>query len=272
MLAEITRQCRSAFTSELLSELEDRDKEEKQAREIDTHSMDDSSVSLPGRQSGDKEWRKSRLETGSDEEGSFSCSACPVRKCVDKHVTRIYSALHSILSQLLDKEFSGSTAIEVLVFIQGIVTTLKKSAFRTRRALVDSDAIGMKPLLQRLFPSLKDFLGAMSLDCSLDTDGRVDIWLASEPIYTSLALPVVLDALEEIIQDIKKCDTFGRAFLCLPRLKLNRIHSGSVLASGEELPFGIVSSVLPMLMIYHVKHASHRFFLFSCELTGNVSI
>lgn len=243
MLAEITRQCRSTFTPQLLSELEDRDEKEKQSREIDTHSIDDSSVSLPGRQSGDKEWRKSRLEIGSDEEGSLSSSACPVRKCVDKHVTGIYNGFQSILSQLLNEEISKSAAIEVLVFVQGIITNLKKSAFRTRRALVDSDTDEMKPLLHRLFPSLKDFLGALSLDCNLDTDGRVDIWLASEPVYTSLALPVVLDALEEIIQDINKCDNFGRAFLCLPRLKFNRIHSGSVLASGEELPFGIVSSV-----------------------------
>lgn len=242
MLAEITGQCRSTFTSQLMSELEDRDEKENQARDIGTDSMDDSSVSLPGRQSGDKEWRKSRFEIGSDEEGSLSSSACPVRKCVDEHVTRIYNAFHSILSQLPDEEFSKSVAIEVLLFIQGIVTNLKKSAFRTRRALVDSDSDEMKPFLQRLFPSLKGFLGASSLDSNLDNDGRVEIWLANEPIYTSLALPVVLDALEEVIQDIDRCDKFGRAFLCLPRLKLNRIHSGSVLASGEELPFGIVSS------------------------------
>lgn len=243
MLAEITRQCRSTFTSQLLSELEDRDEKENQARERNSHSVDDSSVSLPGRQSGDKEWRKSRLEIGSDEEGSLSSSACSVRKCVDEHVTRIYSAFGSILSQLPDEEFSKSATIEVLSFIQGIVTDLKKSAFRTRTALVDSDSDETKAFLHRLFPSLKHFLGALSLDSNLDNDGRVEIWLAKEPVYTSLALPVVLDALEEVIQDINKCDNFGRAFLCLPRLKLNRIHSGSVLASGEELPFGIVSSV-----------------------------
>ncbi|KAL0552630.1 hypothetical protein IC582_011748 [Cucumis melo] len=242
MLAEITRQCRSTFTSQLLSELEDRDEKENQARERNSHSVDDSSVSLPGRQSGDKEWRKSRLEIGSDEEGSLSSSACSVRKCVDEHVTRIYSAFGSILSQLPDEEFSKSATIEVLSFIQGIVTDLKKSAFRTRTALVDSDSDETKAFLHRLFPSLKHFLGALSLDSNLDNDGRVEIWLAKEPVYTSLALPVVLDALEEVIQDINKCDNFGRAFLCLPRLKLNRIHSGSVLASGEELPFGIATS------------------------------
>lgn len=243
LLAEKTRQCRSTFTSQLLSELEDRDEKEKQAREIDTDAMDNSSVSLPGRQSGDKEWRKSRLEIDSDEECSLSSSACPVRKCADEHVTRIYEGFQSILSRLLDEEFSKSTAIEALVFIQGIVTNLKKSSFRTRRVLVDSDSDEMKTLLHRLFPSLKYFLGALSLDSNLDTDGRVHIWLASEPVYTSLALPVVLDALEEIIQDINKCDNFDRAFLCIPRLKFNRMHSGSVLASGEELPSGIVSSV-----------------------------
>lgn len=243
MVSEITRQCRSTFTSRLLSELEDRDEKEKHAWEIDTHSRDDSTISLPGRQSGDKEWRKSRLEIGSREEGSLSSSACPVRKCVDEHVTRIYIGFQSILSQLLNDEFSKSSAIEVLVFIKGIVTDLKKISFRTRRALADLDSDEIKPLLHRLFPSLKGFLGALSLDSNLDTDGRVDIWLASEPVYTSLALPVVLDALEEIIQDINKCDNFGRASFCLPRLKFSRMHSGSVIGSGEELPFGIVSSV-----------------------------
>ncbi|VVA12885.1 PREDICTED: peptide-N(4)-(N-acetyl-beta-glucosaminyl)asparagine amidase [Prunus dulcis] len=75
-----------------------------------------------------------------------------------------------------------------------------------------------------------------------DADGRFDISLPGNAVKTSLALPVALDALDDTINNLNICDYFVEDSLCLPLLKLNRIHSGSVLASGEEIPFGIATS------------------------------
>ncbi|XP_068656339.1 peptide-N(4)-(N-acetyl-beta-glucosaminyl)asparagine amidase isoform X2 [Aristolochia californica] len=63
-----------------------------------------------------------------------------------------------------------------------------------------------------------------------------------DPVETSLSLPVAFDVLEELIDNLNNYNDFGREPLSRPLLKFNRITSGSVLASGEELPFGIASS------------------------------
>ncbi|XP_062145364.1 peptide-N(4)-(N-acetyl-beta-glucosaminyl)asparagine amidase-like [Alnus glutinosa] len=55
VLTTITQECRRGFTSQVLSELDDCDKKEREVLERDLHSTDDDSISLPGRQSGDKE-------------------------------------------------------------------------------------------------------------------------------------------------------------------------------------------------------------------------
>ncbi|XP_059435376.1 peptide-N(4)-(N-acetyl-beta-glucosaminyl)asparagine amidase isoform X2 [Corylus avellana] len=231
VLTTITQECRRGFTSQVLSELDDRDKKEREVLERDLHSTDDGSISLPGRQSGDKEWRKLRLEFGSD---SLTCSSCPVRICIDEHVTRIYNAFHPVLSQFVKEEHAKAKAISALENFKGIIMDVKNSPFKTRKASIDS------PFVHQLLPSFAELLDALSLKSMGDPDGKVDICLAGDPVKTSLALPVVLHALDDMVHNLNKCDNFGE--VSFPLLKSNRIHSGSVLASGEEFPFGIATS------------------------------
>ncbi|KAM1549601.1 hypothetical protein ACFX1Z_010628 [Malus domestica] len=242
VLANITKDCRRGFTSQVLSVLEERDEKERQELERGLHSTDNDSSSLPGRRSGDKEWRKSRLECGSDESCSLSGSSCPVRSCFDEHVTKIHNAFLPILSKLVEEEFPKSRAVEVLEILKGILMNLKKSPFKTRRATIDSASNINQSLVHQLLPSFTELLNALSMSVMVDGDGKVDISLAGSAVKTSVALPVALDALDDTINNLNNCDNFVEKSLCLPLLKLNRIHSGSVLASGEEIPFGIATS------------------------------
>ncbi|EXB93247.1 Peptide-N(4)-(N-acetyl-beta-glucosaminyl)asparagine amidase [Morus notabilis] len=238
VLIKITKECRSGFTSQVLSALEDRNERERQALERDLHSKDDASISLPGRQSGDKEWRKLRSELGSD---SLSCSSCPVRVCIDEHVSRIYDAFLPLLSYFVKEELARSRALEVLGILKGILLDLQKSPFRSRRTSLESGSNTSQSFVHQLLPSFDELLNALSLS-KVDTDGRIDICLAGNPVHTSLALPVALDAADDTIRNLKSCGNLSKDSLSLPLLKSNRIHSGSVLASGEEIPFGIATS------------------------------
>lgn len=232
VLANITKECRKGFTSQVLSILEDRDRNEREQIDRDFNSKDDTSISLPGRQSGDEGWRILRSEIGSG--NSLSSSSCPVRICIDEHVTMIYNAFLPIISLFIDNSLSKSKSIEVLEIFKGFLVELKNSPFRMRRGSISS--------ILDMLPAFDELLHALSLKTELARDGRIDICLAGDPVKTSLALPVVMDALSDMILNLNKCDTFNKDSLSLPLLKLNRIHSGSVLVSGEELPFGIVTS------------------------------
>ncbi|KAJ1385149.1 Rad4/PNGase transglutaminase-like fold [Sesbania bispinosa] len=229
---------------EQLSIIEARDMEESQQLERSLHSEDDESLSLPGRQSGNEEWRKSRSEIGSD---NLSSSACPVRLCVDEHVTRIYNAFGPVLYQFIQEELTKSEAVEVLGITKGILLDLCNSPFKTRRTSIDS--VLNNPKFQKLLPSFNDLLDALSLEKKVNTNGRVEICLAGNPVLTSLALPVVLDALDDMIYNLNKCENYGKDMFKLPLLKLNRLHSGSVIASAEELPFGIATSAFDGIQI-----------------------
>ncbi|KAH7543671.1 hypothetical protein FEM48_Zijuj02G0210000 [Ziziphus jujuba var. spinosa] len=242
VLNNITKDCRRGFTSHVLSILDDRDEKERQALEEDLHSTDDSSISLPGRQSGDEQWRKSRLEFGSDENCSLSCSSCPVRVCVDEHVTRINDAFLPILSRFVAENLPQSRAIHVLEILTGVILDLQNSSFRNRKASIDLYSNSSEPLLPQLVSSFDELLSSLSLSHKLGGDGRVDICLVGNPVKTSIGLPVALDALDDAIHNLKNCNNFSKDSLSLPLLKLNRIHSGSVLASGEEIRFGIATS------------------------------
>lgn len=253
VLKNITQECRRGFTSEVLSLLEDRDEKERQALERDLHSTGDASISLPGRQSGDKEWRKSRLELGPDENCSLSSSSCPVRVCVDEHVTRVNNAFLPLLSHFVEEKLSCSRAVEALEILKGVIIDLRKSSFRTRKASVDSLSNGSESFVQKLLSSCDELLNALSLISKVETDGKVEICLAGHPVKTSIALPVAFDALDDTIHNLKNCAILNNESLSLPFLKLNRIHSGSVLASGEELPLGIVSCIWLVYLIILVS-------------------
>nr|XP_027188488.1 peptide-N(4)-(N-acetyl-beta-glucosaminyl)asparagine amidase isoform X2 [Cicer arietinum] len=237
VLTNITNECRRGFASQLLSTIEARDTEENQQLERNLHSEDDESVLLPGRRSGNEQWRKSRSELGSD---NLSSSACPVRLCVDEHVTKIYNAFCPILHHFINEELTKSEAVEVLGITKGLLSDLRRSPFKSRRVSIDS--VLNNPKFQKLLPSFDNLLDALSLEKKVNTDGRVEICMAGNPVVTSLALPVVLDALDDVVQNLNKCENYGKDMFSFPLLKSNRLHSGSVIASAEELPLGIVTS------------------------------
>ncbi|KAL8231859.1 hypothetical protein R6Q57_001637 [Mikania cordata] len=232
VLAELTRGLRRNLTS-VISTLEERDRHEARELENSQHSQENDSLSLPGRLSGDKEWRTLRSEIGSD---SLSSSSCPVRICADEHVSRIYSAFSPLISHLA--EFSSKNkALEAIDTIRKVLVDLKKSPFKSRRVVIDSN------LIRELLQSFNPMLDALSLKSKVETDGKIEICLAdSNPVKASLALPVVFHALDDVVHNIKLLDNLSKSHLSWPLLKLNRICCGSVLASGEELPFGITTS------------------------------
>ncbi|CAK9165870.1 unnamed protein product [Ilex paraguariensis] len=242
LLSSITRDCRKNLASEVVSALEERDRNEAEAVERDLYSKDDASISLPGRQSGNKQWCISRSEYGSDKNRSWSSSG-PMRKCIDGHVTKIYNAFGPVVSQLVKQSSSKSRAVEVLEIFKNILVDLKKSPFRTRRVSIKSLSNGAQYVVNQMLPSFGQLLDALSLKMESDTNGRIDICLASDPVKTSIALPVLFHALDNVIHNVNQCDNFNKHSLSWPLLKLNRFCSGLVLASGEELPFGIVSSI-----------------------------
>ncbi|KAJ6762921.1 PEPTIDE-N(4)-(N-ACETYL-BETA-GLUCOSAMINYL)ASPARAGINE AMIDASE [Salix purpurea] len=234
-LHSMTRECRRSFTTQILSELEGRDKIESEELEKFLYSTGDASVSLPGRQSGNKEWRIARSEIGSDDHCSLSNTSCPIRVCVDEHVTKIYNAFAPLLSRCVDHSLPKSRIVEILKIFKEILVELRNSSYKTRRTSIN-------PFILHLLPYFEELINALSLKSKIDTDGKVDICLASDPVNTSLGLPVVLDALDDLINVLNNYDDLSQVSLSWPLIKLNRIHSGSVLASGEELPFGIATS------------------------------
>ncbi|XP_027161166.1 peptide-N(4)-(N-acetyl-beta-glucosaminyl)asparagine amidase [Coffea eugenioides] len=237
ILSNINKECRQNFSSQFRVALEERDRIEAEALERDLYSKENASVSLPGRQSGDKEWRISRSEFGSE---SLTSSSCPVRKCVDDHVTKIYNAFSPIISQLIGQSSSKSQATEVLRLLKKILVDLKNMPFKTRRTYIDH--VPSHALFIRMIPSFTQLLDALSLKIESNVNGRIGISLASDPVKTSIALPVVFHALDDLIYNVYHCKQFDKNSLSWPLLKLNRICCGLVQASGEELPFGISTS------------------------------
>ncbi|XP_019053734.1 PREDICTED: peptide-N(4)-(N-acetyl-beta-glucosaminyl)asparagine amidase isoform X2 [Nelumbo nucifera] len=232
VLSDITKECRKGLSSQELVILEDRDRKEANALERGLHSQDDTSISLPGRQSGAKEWRIARSEIGSD---SLSSSLCPVRICFDGHVSSIYTAFYSLLLQLVDNGLPTSEIVEILKMVKRVLLNLKNTSFRSRRASIDLDSN-----VSQIMPSMDGLLTALSLKSELEKDGKLTISLAGDPVKTSIALPVALDTIDDIVDDLKSNHNIDKN--SLPIWKLNRISSGSVLASGEELPLEIVTS------------------------------
>ncbi|PIN23411.1 Peptide-N(4)-(N-acetyl-beta-glucosaminyl)asparagine amidase [Handroanthus impetiginosus] len=240
ILRDITRECRKNFTSEMLLKLDEREKSDAEELDRNLYSKDDASISLPGRQSGDKEWRISRSEFGSDNHCSLSSSSCPVRRCVDEHVTNIDNAFFPVIYQLVQQASDKSQATEVLETLKRILVNLKNSPFKTRRTTIN--AVSPNSLFSKMLPSFGQLFDALSLKSELGVDGTTNMCIASDPVKTSLALSVVFHALDDLIHNVNNCEKLDKESLSWPLLKQNRICSGFVLASGEELPFGIATS------------------------------
>jgi peptide-N4-(N-acetyl-beta-glucosaminyl)asparagine amidase len=162
---------------------------------------------------------------------SISCSSCPVRKYADGHVSEIYGALSVIRSHLYANKIPREKIIEVFDMLKTLILNLKGTNFKSRRATLGKT----HQVFEEIFPSIERLFSAISLKAELGTDGHRFVTVVGNPIYSSLALPVALDAVDGILSNYRNYITKGNQF---PRT--NRLCSGSVLASREQLPIGIV--------------------------------
>ncbi|KAJ8621823.1 hypothetical protein MRB53_030352 [Persea americana] len=241
VLSDITKECRKALSSHEIRTLEIRDRQEAEELEREIHAQDDFSISLPGRQSGAREWRIARSELGSNET-SLSSSACPVRICVDDHVRNIYNAFSVLVSEIVINGIAKAATIKILNTLKTLLLDLRSTSFRVRSLSLNAGPDHPLFSVHQIVLPLDSLLDALSLKRETETGGKMVICLADDPVKTSIALPVALDALDDTIHTVNCMHSFGRESLFPPLLKSNRISSGSVLASGEELPFGIATS------------------------------
>ncbi|CAN6205440.1 unnamed protein product [Urochloa humidicola] len=233
VLSSITRKYRTGLSTSALSVIENRDKEESEELSK-AYLQAETTLSLPGRLSGSVEWRKARSELGQVD--SLSCSSCPVRKCVDAHVSSIYDALSALLSHFCDKKVPKERIIEVFHTWKTLMLNLQDTNFKSRRAILDQKT---QQLFEEIFSFIERLFSAVSLKAELGTDGNRYVAVDGNPINSSLALPVALDAVDEILSNYKnnvlctEANQFPRG---------NRLSSGSVLASREQLPIGIATA------------------------------
>lgn len=162
-------------------------------------------------------------------------SSCPVRKCVDAHVSAIYDAFSFLLSQLSDEHPSGDRTIDVMEVLKDFLLEIKSRPFKERGASLDLKPFGTSKEMKGCIEKLLD---ALSLKGEWGDDGEVRVAITGNPVNTSLALPVALDLVDEVINGYKN-KVFLRDGINFPRP--NRLCSGVVIASGEQLPVGIVS-------------------------------
>ncbi|ONM23772.1 Peptide-N(4)-(N-acetyl-beta-glucosaminyl)asparagine amidase [Zea mays] len=234
VLSSITGKYRTGLSPDALSVIENREKEESEELRKSAYLQVETALSLPGRLSGSVEWRKARSELGQAD--SLSCSSCPIRKCVDGHVSNIYDALSAFLSHFFDKKIPKERIIEAFEALKTLMLTLKSSNFKSRSATLDQKA---HHLFEEIFPSIERLLSAISLKAELGTAGYQSVTVSGNPVHSSLALPVALDAVNEILSNYKN-NTFFTEGNHFPRG--NRVCSGSVLASREQLPIGIATA------------------------------
>ncbi|KAL4200916.1 hypothetical protein AMTRI_Chr02g213520 [Amborella trichopoda] len=247
VLADITRECRRGLSSQECAILGDCDKKAAEELGKGHDSNDDDSIALPGRQSGDKEWRLARSEIGPEENSSLSCFSCPIRTCIDDHVKSIYNALFLLLCSFAHERVSREKTLENIQMLKSLLVDLRNSPFRRRRALVNPWFLFFTE--SKMLSSVDGFLSALSLKKDLEGDGSLSVCLSGNPIKVSMALPVALDALDELMYNLENVKRFGMEPLSLPVVKFNRLCSGSVQASGEELPVGIVTSAFDGLRL-----------------------
>ncbi|XP_074567332.1 peptide-N(4)-(N-acetyl-beta-glucosaminyl)asparagine amidase isoform X2 [Curcuma longa] len=236
VLSLIRKECRNGYSAELLIMLEDRDKKEAEELEREVYRQSDVSISLPGRQSGAIEWRRERLECGSGDSYSLS-SSCPKRSCVDVHVSAIYTSMAMLCSQMLTEKFSLANFVGVLETTERLMKDLKSKSFRNRTSFME---LKESQISNEMIFCIKRLLSATSLKLEIGVDdGKFCVSLSADPVQTSIALPVTLDVINEIIDNIKGKNALPKV-LQFPTP--NRLCSGLVLASGEELPSGIAAS------------------------------
>ncbi|CAN6453814.1 unnamed protein product [Victoria cruziana] len=247
VLSRLTKECRNGLNPLALALLDERDRKEAEELSKEIHAHDES-VSLPQRRSGAKEWRLARSEVGLSYDISLGSTSCPTRTCVDGHVSCIYNMLCSLLTECIDAGISKAETVVCLYTLKDLMLNLKTMSFRSRSAMLKSSSNNSGNELWAM-ASIKDLFSALSLRTETELDNGLYISMNDDPVRTAIALPVISDALDEMIKYIQGVDVFSKKILHPPLVKCNRITSGSVIASGEELPFGISTSAFDGLRL-----------------------
>jgi peptide-N4-(N-acetyl-beta-glucosaminyl)asparagine amidase len=240
----LTKEARRHFSPVERASLENRDKRDLDEIERSNHP-EEFSCSLPGRQSGSKEWRISRAELGADNNINMSSEhySCPFRICIDDHVGKIYKSFGLILCQCIDRVKSIPRVMDELKALQNFLLELSATPFRTRKITIDSKSnmLALSEVLES--DAYKSLFQSLSLKNCLDETGKRFVCLGGEPVMTSLALPVAVDILKEMVNDAGS----DKNLTDNPAVKVfsncTRVCFGSVQASGEQVPLGIVSFV-----------------------------
>lgn len=177
---------------------------------------------LPGRQSGSQQWRMLRGEIGNN---STSVERIPIRTCVDEHVKEIMLALGELLKS---REPTRVTRlwVKVLQKLQSQPYKMRREFFGTGAWLKDECS---SPLLQ-----------AVGLQRDVQETGRVLIQIGGNPVKTALALPVAIEQLDNLNQELERngeSNVDRRMFS-----QWRRLSGGTACASGEELPIEVASA------------------------------
>lgn len=203
-----------------------RDNQEREELEASLEASSSPSP-LPGRQSGSQQWRMLRGEIGSagNNPTSLSVDLNPIRTCIDEHVKEITLALGELLKST---EPTRVTRLWVKV-----LQKLLSQPYKMRRELFGTGAWLKEecssPLLQ-----------ALDLQRDVQETGRVLIQLGGNPVKTALALPVAIEQLEDLNQQLEKNgeSNFDRTTF----FQWRRLSGGTTCASGEEHPFEVASA------------------------------
>ncbi|KAF9611952.1 hypothetical protein IFM89_037172 [Coptis chinensis] len=222
------------------------------AAEVDENTSeklkDLTDVSLPGRQSGAKEWRITRSEW-------VLIRMIPTVVLHAQSVDVWTSMLVAVTGHFIlcfrsssTKAFSNSDIITILGGVKRLLGDLSKTSFRVRRSSIDSNSISSKLSVHEMMPSLAELLVTLSLKTELEINGKLNIWLAGDPVKTSIALPIALDILDEIIGDLNYGGNLTKDSLSLPLLKSDRLSSGHdyLTVSGFALDTSICKAVIDM--------------------------
>ncbi|KAI4302994.1 hypothetical protein MLD38_038676 [Melastoma candidum] len=185
------------------------------------------------------------VETRSGRCGGCTMILVKQQSMIDPCCMKRGSIIHfsPVLTLLADKSAPQLKVVTVFESFKRLMEKLRSSSFRSRRVSLDPVLRNDPNLFHQLLPALSEMIGVLSLKCE-EKDGKFDLCLASDPVKTSLALLVVLDALGDAIPYLKENKNYSEQIHSLPLLKMGRIHSGSVLASREEIPLGIATSAI----------------------------
>lgn len=224
VVSALTARARISKPTHELRTLQIRDSQEKEELQASVMEISSSPSPLPGRQSGSQQWRMLRGEVGSAGNVSTSLSV-PVRTCADEHVRDILMALGDLLRST-DPTKVISLWRRVLLKLQSQPYKMRRELFGKHAWLKDECSL---PLLQ-----------AVGLKREIQDDDRVLLLLEGNPVKTALALPVAIEQLENLSQELEKKGVVNVDLTVFS--KWRRLSGGNACASGEELPFEVASA------------------------------